>query len=353
MQRIRITLLLIVFASFFLFPLANLTSRAAESPSLLARLGNHLYGSPWSSRFVGIEWLDAMAMGSLLLLGGVGRFFSGRLWLSFLPTLAISALFGRVFCGWICPMRLLLDMLAPVKRWWRTVHPGFTPSQRSARLRYGFLVLFAGLTFASGAHLPSLFYPPAMMARVGHGLVLFQVLHWSLLLFALYLLLDALFVTGAWCRYVCPGGVLYSALGRYRLVRLELDKNACTACQLCTKACPVGLDPARGYPGSECDNCGACMRPCATNALRYEWGVPWRKGAGGVAVAVKPELARVTSSRGSAGKPSPARPAQKPAKKKQQQKKQQKEAKSTQSKSTRDAKRRRPKRKQRPHGKTK
>jgi len=71
------------------------------------------------------------------------------------------------------------------------------------------------------------------------------------------------------CRYVCPGGALYSLLGRYRLFRIRRIVENCNDCAKCNAVCEFGLDPLRDNFGQECNNCTACIAVCPTDALTF------------------------------------------------------------------------------------
>jgi ferredoxin-type protein NapH len=72
-----------------------------------------------------------------------------------------------------------------------------------------------------------------------------------------------------WCRYICPGGALYTLLGWLRPVRVGLKKAKCTLCGECDEACHLGLKPMQDQMGPECDNCGQCISHCDEDALDY------------------------------------------------------------------------------------
>ena len=71
------------------------------------------------------------------------------------------------------------------------------------------------------------------------------------------------------CRYLCPGGALYSLLGRYRLFRIKREVKSCNDCKKCNAVCEFELDPMGDDFGQECNNCTACIAICPTDALTF------------------------------------------------------------------------------------
>jgi ferredoxin-type protein NapH len=87
--------------------------------------------------------------------------------------------------------------------------------------------------------------------------------------FLLTVLFDLMVTRRGFCRYICPGGALYSLLGRFRPLRVERDVGQCNDCVKCNIVCPFALDPMHDDFGQECSNCAACIAVCPTDALEF------------------------------------------------------------------------------------
>jgi ferredoxin-type protein NapH len=166
----------------------------------------------------------------------------------------------------------LLDILNPLKQRWRKRFSGLSLPVNWSRIRYALLALFVLLLVLTQSQAPTLVYPPAILVRAAHELVFFRAANVALILIGVYLLVDLFLISGFWCRTLCPGGVLYSLLGGFRLLRIRASEDHCTDCRQCRQACPLGLDPTRDSTGLECDNCGKCISVCGSKALSYRWG---------------------------------------------------------------------------------
>jgi len=174
---------------------------------------------------------------------------------------------GRVFCSWVCPVNLLTDLAAWLRR--RLRLGGQLNLPRS--LRYWILGLALPVSWLSGAAASEWISPLGMLQR---ELIYGLGLGWLLL--AGIFLLDLLVVRQGWCGRICPLGAFYGLLGRLAVLRVGFSSERCDRCMDCVLICPENqvLDFDRlGDKGlilsGDCTNCGRCIEVCHSSALCY------------------------------------------------------------------------------------
>ncbi|HEB98031.1 MAG TPA: 4Fe-4S binding protein [Thiotrichales bacterium] len=223
-------------------------------------------GNTWSGTFWGLQLTDPLAV--------VGQMAAAlEVWwplvLTALIPVLLTVLFGRFYCGWICPATFLYELNTNLGVWLRRL--GLRTGRRRFDRRIKYLVLGLGLVLsaATGAVLVAAIYPPAIIGREIYYAVALGGFGAGSVFFVMTLLFDLLVARRGFCRYLCPGGALYSLLGRYRLVRIQRIVENCNDCAKCNAVCEFGLDPLRDGFGQECNNCTACMAVCPTEAMTF------------------------------------------------------------------------------------
>ena len=180
-----------------------------------------------------------------------------NIWLIlFMASLIESLLFGRIFCGWICPMNTLMRPAA-----WISVKlgiqkkglPSWLQSRKWAAFILGLMVALIVISKKSGIQFPFLVF---------------------------FLLLSVLvtlrFEPRLWHNHICPFGVLQSLTGRFAKWRESVDFDQCIGCKQCMKVCPadavrmltaekkVSIDP------KFCHQCTRCTSVCPKDAIQYK-----------------------------------------------------------------------------------
>ena len=183
--------------------------------------------------------------------------------------LAVSAVFGRMMCGWLCPFGLLQDLLAKLNP---------RQSRLPAWLGYGKYVFLAVTVLAA----PYVMGVPMFCKLCPQGALeggIFQPLlnpelrpligTWWYIKMAILAatIAAAIAYRRAFCHVACPLGAIFSLLNRTSLVRLEFDQDKCTDCMWCVKACPAGIDPRTQMNTHACIGCLECAK-CPFDAIQ-------------------------------------------------------------------------------------
>ncbi len=215
-------------------------------------------------------------------LNGLGTLLSAQniaytMWIGFL-ILALTAFFGRFFCGWICPLGTLFHlasfMLRPEKVAHRIRQNIYSRTQVAK-----YLLLIALLVSAAfGFMQVGLFDPIALLTRTAAALVSPGMrAGWLLIsIFAVLLLLNA-WRPRFWCRTICPQGALLGLVSRLMPGGIVRDEEKCTDCGLCNRDCPGACSPNTRTRMAECFVCGNCTQDCPEHALSWQWMPPREK----------------------------------------------------------------------------
>ena len=227
-------------------------------------------GTTWAATVFGLKLSDPLAVVGQIAAGL--EIYPPFLLAALIPVL-VTLVFGRVFCGWICPATLLYELNTNLAAWLHRV--GLPVGKRHFDRRLKYLVLGIGviLSMITGSVLFAAFYPPAIIGREIYYAIALGGFGAGAVFFVLTLLFDLLVARRGFCRYVCPGGALYSLLGRYRMLRIQRKAETCNDCAKCTAVCEFALDPMRDGFGQECNNCTACIAVCPTDALVFKVAV--------------------------------------------------------------------------------
>ena len=203
-----------------------------------------------------------------------------------------TVIYGRLFCGWICPQTIFLEMV------FRRIEYAIE-GDRGAQIRLAKQAwdaekirkkglkwtVFALVSFLiANVFLAYLIGADQLFAMVEHG----PSAHWGTFI-ALIIFTGIFYWVFAWfreqvCIIACPYGRLQGVLldeqsinvmydyrrgegetGRAKIRkgedRLQSPKGHCIDCNLCVNVCPMGIDIRNGAQ-LECTNCTACIDEC-------------------------------------------------------------------------------------------
>lgn len=184
-----------------------------------------------------------------------------------------SLLFGRFWCGWICPAGAMLEFATPLNN-----KP--VPSKKIDWIKWCIwvpwvLLIITFFVKAGGVKRIIPFYQFEM------GITFLQP-YWYFIYFiviGLFLLLSIFMGKRAGCHSICwmapfmiGGRWLRNKFGWLSL-QLESDVNKCTNCKTCTSNCPMGLAvdqmvQQKNMENAECILCASCVDSCSQNTIR-------------------------------------------------------------------------------------
>lgn len=172
--------------------------------------------------------------------------------------LLITALLGRVWCGWLCPQTVLNDLVELLPE----LLKARKPSQRMlAAIRQGVSVLLAlVMSLATLAY----FLPYTALLRNLSQPTDHPVLFGMFLFLAASIYLNVALVRRSFCKSYCPYGRLQTAFMSASTLNLafrEEVRDRCIRCNSCVRVCPMGVDIREGFQ-IECINCGRCLDAC-------------------------------------------------------------------------------------------
>jgi polyferredoxin len=236
------------------------------------------------------------------LLALATTFSSREVVLKALPALilvVLTVLFGRFFCGYICPLGTLLDLSNSLIH---TRKPRFIEGLRKFKFYLLIAVLVASI---AGVNLIYFFDPLIILTRT------YTIVFYPLAIFITNLSLDGIrpladymgwieltylyyfqpffymgIITGIifagivvlnlisprfWCRYICPLGALLGVCSRFGIFKRVVN-DRCTSCMKCKEMCPMGAinDEPQKVQGNECLQCRTCRLICPKDAISFK-----------------------------------------------------------------------------------
>jgi polyferredoxin len=163
---------------------------------------------------------------------------------------AVTVVLGRVWCGWLCPQTVLLDLT-------ESLASLFGQKYRKAIQQFILLSVSAMVSMTMIWY----FVPPAdAMSRLFTSPLIagFFIVLWI----AVYL--ELAWLGRGFCTSICPYAMMQNALFDKETLVIEYDRSrdaTCMKCDDCVRACPVGIDIKDGL-SNRCIACAACIDAC-------------------------------------------------------------------------------------------
>ena len=235
-------------------------------------------------------------------------------WIALGIVFVVGAILGRFFCGWVCPMGFIQELIIDARGKKTDVNPRTHKPAKSLK----FMILAATMLI-SGSLALALYMGAGEDYRKALGAfaqgpfmiispdgALFGTIPWLIgraqdIFFgptainvtndmiygwfrsisadvAIKLVLLGILFLGAssipwfWCRYLCPTGALMGIFSRFSLLGMSRNPLKCQKCPHCQKKCPTQIPildlPWEKFNDQECILCMECVDACPHGALK-------------------------------------------------------------------------------------
>lgn len=214
---------------------------------------------------------------------------------------AITLLFGRIYCSVICPLGVLQDIISWGAGKFKKNRFQFSPAL--IILRLGVFIAFAIALIAGFTSFAALIAPYSAYGRIASNLFA-PIYGWGNNLLAYFAeradsytfystdvyvkswitfgIAAATFVVifilswrggRTYCNTICPVGTILGALARYSLLKPRIDTSKCVGCKLCARNCKAScIDPEHHkIDYSRCVDCMDCLDNCHVGAIIYSY----------------------------------------------------------------------------------
>ena len=233
-----------------------------------------------------------------------------------LALVAAVVLFSKLFCGYLCPLGTVQDIIKRLRVKFRIksikIANGSAIDKILRIIKYALLFLIFYMTVEESELFCKNLDPYYAVATGFQG----EITLWMSIVSICVLVIGSLVVDMFWCRYLCPLGAIsnslkfwvwigvlfgvyfaanvigagipwavllgafciigyllevFNAKPKYHILHVLKNESACNNCGLCQKMCPYHIDLRTFHNGKinhvDCTLCGECVAACANKAL--------------------------------------------------------------------------------------
>jgi len=204
----------------------------------------------WVARIVKI-----LSLIVFLYLVSTGRMM---LWLALFGISLIAALFfGRVYCGYMCPMNTILPSIEKISK-----RLGIQSDEPPKWLEKGML--------------PWIALGISVIVMIGFKKALQINIPIMLIWLGVSAVVTLRYPPAVFHNLICPFGVLQRLFGRGLTFEKKVDATKCIGCKKCEKVCPslairVSDQDKKAYIKTvQCFQCNLCSDVCPVSAIHYQ-----------------------------------------------------------------------------------
>lgn len=223
----------------------------------------------------------------------------------------IVLLTSRFFCGWVCPVGAIQDLLSGIPAKARKMNINTDKNLKKVKFWIVGILLIIMIFFSAVYHIDQIYYYEwneslgTFLQRPLSGFSLSEFIFYTLLdgihdawvnlnirmlfnnvwdvigfIFYIIILIVAAYYPRFYCRVLCPYGAASGFISEYSVLKFSRNPAKCKGrrdCGICEKVCPMQIrlldEPFEGFTGNgECILCGRCKEACPFEAVNLKFG---------------------------------------------------------------------------------
>ena len=182
---------------------------------------------------------------------------------------ALTILFGRVFCSHLCPLGVLQEWIRALGRKLGIKKDLEFPiwlDKYARYLKYIVLAVIVYFSYTVGDLVFRAYDPFNALMHLGEEFDA-KIIGYAILGILLFV---SLFSKNIWCRYFCPLGAFLGIIKKISPFRIKRNEVSCVSCGKCDEVCPAGLNVAnvKEVNSSDCISCLGCVKNCPNSSLK-------------------------------------------------------------------------------------
>lgn len=195
----------------------------------------------------------------------------------FLAALTLGLLARKGFCGWICPVGTVANLVERLSKKLKILVslPGWL-NLPLLTLKYVLLGFFGYLIAwrMDLAAVKGFMDSPYYLSADGRMLLFFLEPTRLALTITLAIMALTIFIRNFWCRFLCPYGALLGLLAGLGPFAIKRQDSQCSKCQKCSQSCPADIlvHSKITIRSPECLGCFECTSVCPEHCLEVKVG---------------------------------------------------------------------------------